>query len=218
MTDLKVLRLNFTPIDPYEIGYKNIFSKIKRMSVVSTMMETPKKYIGVVEVQWNGRPDISILSDLEFFDRVSEIARDDGSYLYILTGRHHPFYSELYAEMIETYDCFFEYPTVFTKESVCMSIVGSQKNIRGFVDTLKELEMQFKIISKKNYYVKGKGLLTSLTTKQYECLKFAFENGFYDIPKWCQTRELAKKKGISHTTFSLHLRKAEKSLLKALFE
>lgn len=217
MIEMKILRLRFEPTDPYGIGYDAIFSKIKRLSVLSSMMETPKKYIAVVEVRWEKEPDIKILTDLEFFDRISEIAKDGKTYLYILTGRHLPFYSKLYAEMIETYDCFFEYPTVFEREGVHMSIVGSQKNLNAFVGSLEELGLAFKIVSVKNYYVKGKGMLSSLTPKQYDCLKYAVEKGYYDIPKRCDTRSLAKKKGVSHSTFSMHLRKAEKALFRELF-
>ena len=131
MTELKVLKLRFEVQDTYQIGYEAIFSKIKRMSVLSSMMETPKKYITVVEIIWHDEPDTPVLTNLEFIDRLSEIANDDKTYLYILTGRHLPFYSKLYAEMIETFDCFFEYPTVFKKKEVYMSLVGSQKNLPG---------------------------------------------------------------------------------------
>ncbi len=218
MTEMKVLKLKFEVFDTHGIGYETIFSKIKSMSVLSSMMETPKKYIAVVEVIWGGKPDTTVLTDLEFIDKISEIARDEETYLYILTGRHLPFYSKLYAEMIETFDCFFEYPTVFEKEKVYMSIVGSQKNLRDFLGSLEELEITFEVISIKNYYVKGKGILSSLTAKQYDCLKFALENGYYDIPKRTETRKLAKKKGVSHSTYSMHLRKAEKAIFKGLFE
>lgn len=217
MTDLKVLKLKFEPYDIYEIGYEAIFTQIRKLSVLSSMMETPKKYIAVEEVEWYGKPELAVLTDLEFIDKVTEIARDERSYLYIVTGRHLPFYSKLYAEMIETFDCFFKYPTVFTKEYVYMSFVGKQENLNDFVGSLEELGIVFKLESIRNYYVKGKGMLSSLTSKQYDCLRFAVENGFYDIPKRTETRELAEKKGISHTTFSMHIRKAEKALFRELF-
>lgn len=217
MTDLKVLRLQFEPFDVYGIGYEGLFSKIKSLSVLSSMMETPKKYIAVVGVKWHDKPDSTVLTGLEFIDKISEIARDGQTYLYILTGRHLPFYSKLYAEMIETFDCFFDYPTVFTKEEVYMSLVGGQKNLNDFVTSLEKLGIAFKVVSIKNYYVKGRGMLSFLTAKQYDCLRFAAENGYYDIPKGCDTRRLAKKKGIAHSTFSMHLRKAERALFEALF-
>lgn len=218
MADMKVLKLKFEPRDIYEIGYGSIFSEIKRMSVLSSMMETPKKYIGVVEILWHDKPDLTVLTDLEFIDKISEITSDEETYLYILTGHHLPFYSKVYAEMIETFDCFFEYPTVFTKEDIHMSMVGSQKNLRDFVGSLEDLGQTFKVVSLKNYYVKGRGMLSSLTPKQYDYLKFAVKDGYYDIPKRCDTRRLARKKGIAHSTFSMHLRKAEKAIFKKLFE
>ena len=217
MTDMKVLKLKFEVQDTYGIGYETIFSEIRRMSVLSSMMETPKKYIAVVEVIWYDDPDLPVLTDLEFIDKLSEIARDDKTYLYILTGRHLPFYSKLYAEMIETFDCFFEYPTVFRKQDICMSIVGSQKNLNDFVGSLEDLGQSFSVVSLRNYYVKGRGMLSSLTLKQYECLKFAVNNGYYEIPKRCDTRKMAKKKGIAHSTFSMHLRKGEKAIFRELF-
>jgi predicted DNA binding protein len=218
MTELKVMKLRFEPVDPYTIGYEAIFSRIKRLSVLSSMMETPNKYIAVVEVVWHDASDVTVLSDLEFFDRISEITCSGDTYLYLLTGHHLPFYSKLYAEMIETFDCFFQYPSVFEKEKIYMSIAGKKKNLNDFIATLRESDMAFEVVSIRPYYVKGRGILSSLTPKQYDCVKFAVENGLYDIPKRCDTRKLAKKKDISHSTFSMHIRKAEKAIFKELFE
>jgi predicted DNA binding protein len=218
MTGMKVMKLRVEPIDPYNIGYETIFSRIKRLSVLSSMMETPKKYIAVIEVVWNDASDITILSDLEFFDKVSEIVSSDNTYLYLVIGRHLPYYSQLYMEMIETFDCFFQYPLVFKKEKIYLSIAGKQKNLNDFVSTLSESGMPFKVVSIRPYYLKGRGILSSLTPKQYDCLRLAVNSGLYDIPKRCDTRKLAKKKDISHSTFSMHLRKAEKVIFKELFE
>ena len=75
----------------------------------------------------------------------------------------------------------------------------------------------FEVTSLSNYFVKGKDILSSLTPTQYKCLEQAVENGYFDIPKKVDSRMLAKKRGISHSAYLAHIRKAQKKILEELF-
>ena len=46
----------------------------------------------------------------------------------------------------------------------------------------------------------------------------AVEQGFFDIPKKANSRKLAGQKGISHSAYLAHIRKAEKKIFKELFD
>jgi len=58
--------------------------------------------------------------------------------------------------------------------------------------------------------------LNQLTEKQREVLLAAYKNGYYDIPRRINTRQLSKKVGIGDSTLAEHLRKAERHLLVSL--
>ena len=45
----------------------------------------------------------------------------------------------------------------------------------------------------------------------------AVEEGFFDIPKKADSRKLAAKKGISHSAYLAHIKKAEKKIFEELF-
>lgn len=57
----------------------------------------------------------------------------------------------------------------------------------------------------------------SLTERQYEVLRCAFRNGYYNWPRTNSARDVAEVLEISQPTFSQHLRAAENKLLEALF-
>jgi predicted DNA binding protein len=119
--------------------------------------------------------------------------------------------------MYSQFFCFFEFPHVYEKEKVTFQVVGERSNIKRFVDMLSDLGFEVEIGNVRKYHVKGRALLSELTQKQYECMKMAVQSGYFEIPRRADLRKLAKKKKITHGAFSFHLRKAQRTINKALF-
>ena len=59
-------------------------------------------------------------------------------------------------------------------------------------------------------------LLSSFPSRQREILNVAFERGYYDIPRETTLEEIADVIGITKTTASNHLRKAERRVIEFL--
>lgn len=57
-----------------------------------------------------------------------------------------------------------------------------------------------------------------LTERQREVLRTAFEAGYYEQPRETTGEEVADELGISSTTFSQHIRAAERNLLSLLYD
>ena len=57
----------------------------------------------------------------------------------------------------------------------------------------------------------------TLTPKQYEVLRYAFEKGYYDVPKRISTEELAAQFGLSKSTVSVIIRSAERKVISLFF-
>lgn len=58
---------------------------------------------------------------------------------------------------------------------------------------------------------------STLTDRQFELLRAAFEAGYYDWPRKCTGEELAAEFDIASATFSEHIHAAERKLLTVLF-
>ena len=56
-------------------------------------------------------------------------------------------------------------------------------------------------------------LLPELTGNQKRALEIAINNGYYEYPKNIKMEKLAKKMGISYSTYQAHLKKAEGKLI-----
>lgn len=61
-------------------------------------------------------------------------------------------------------------------------------------------------------------LLSSIPDRQRELLTLASERGYFEIPRQVTLEELADEMGITKTTASNHLRKAEKQIMEFLIE
>lgn len=71
----------------------------------------------------------------------------------------------------------------------------------------------FSIKEEKLKSITSLELTPLLTRKQFETLKLAFEEGYYNYPRNLTLPELAKKVKKSYATFQEHLRKAENKLI-----
>ncbi|WP_254532953.1 bacterio-opsin activator domain-containing protein [Natrinema gelatinilyticum] len=60
-------------------------------------------------------------------------------------------------------------------------------------------------------------IVRELTPRQHEVVLLAYTNGYYDWPREQTGEELAAELGVSYSTFSEHLRKAEQKILSKVF-
>lgn len=61
-------------------------------------------------------------------------------------------------------------------------------------------------------------LLPDLTKSQKKALEIAINEGYYEYPKRVKMEALAKKMGISYSTFQAHLKKAEGKILPEVYK
>lgn len=61
-------------------------------------------------------------------------------------------------------------------------------------------------------------LLPELTDNQKKAMEIALNNGYYKYPKEINMEALAKKQGISYSTYQAHLKKAESKILPQIYE
>ncbi|UCE39240.1 MAG: helix-turn-helix domain-containing protein [Thermoplasmata archaeon] len=217
MKGLKVMKLDFSVYGQYALGFDKIFDYTEKITTVSSLLFTSEQFIMVSKVEWIEEPDMEIIRQSIIIDDIIEISSEEKTSLYIVIGHLPPIVSELISHVIKEYKCFFEFPIVNIKGKMTIPLVGAKENLKELLAHLDELNVDYEVVSLSNYYVKGKDMLSSLTPPQYKCLEMAVEQGFFDIPKKADARKLAGKRGISHSAFLTHIRKAEKKIFEELY-
>jgi hypothetical protein len=218
MKGLKVLKLDFKVYGQYELGFDKIFDYAERITTLSSLLFTSEQFIMISKVEWIDEPHIESIKRSIIIDDIIEISSEEKTSLYIVIGHLPPMVSELISYVIKQFKCFFEFPMVNVKGKMLILLVGAKENLKELLSHLEDLNVEFEVVSLKNYYVKGKDMLSSLTPSQYKCLEMAFEQGFFNIPKKTDSRKLAAQLGISHSALLTHIRKAEKKIFEELFD
>lgn len=217
MKGLKVVKLEFKVYGQYALGFDKLFDNVERITTLASLLFTSEQFIMVSKVEWVDEPNIESMRKSIIIDDIIEISSEEKTSMYIVIGHLPPLVSELISHVIKEFKCFFEFPIVNVKGKMTIPLVGTKENLRELLSHLKDLSVEYEVISLTNYFVKGKDMLSSLTPAQYKCLEMAFEQGFFDIPKKADARKLAGKKGISHSAFLTHVRKAERKIFEELF-
>jgi predicted DNA binding protein len=118
--------------------------------------------------------------------------------------------------------CLVVYPVTHSGGWEWYRVVAfSEKDVKGLFRDLDRF-CNVELVSRRSkaygavrdtYLIARSSLVGSLTTKQYEALASALENGYYRVPKRTTTDVIAAKLRVPRTTYEEHLRKAESKLL-----
>ena len=95
-----------------------------------------------------------------------------------------------------------------------VTLLGSSSQVKRYLtDLSKQTLVKYRIASLTDAKFPPNSPLGRLTDKQRRVLVAAFRLGYYDVPRRITTEELAKKLSLVKSTFSAHVRKAERRLL-----
>jgi len=98
-----------------------------------------------------------------------------------------------------------------------VTLLGSSSQIKRYLaDLSKQTLVKYRIASLTDAKFPPNSPIGRLTDKQRRVLVTAYRLGYYDVPRKITSEELAKNLKLVKSTFSAHVRKAERRLLAEL--
>lgn len=131
------------------------------------------------------------------------------------------------SDLIEDSGCWYVPPSVFHGGWEFYKIMSwKRENISKLVHSIEGIGGTVKLVSIKplgEQGLAGESCLTSgsiiagLTGKQIDALAKAYQMGYFETPARIDADAMAKRVGLSRSTFAEHLRKAESKVLSNIF-
>jgi hypothetical protein len=94
-------------------------------------------------------------------------------------------------------------------------LVGPQESLTQIVDGTTETGVSMELCALSDYRG-SRDVLESLTDRQHEIVRTAYEMGHYEVPRSVTTAEVAKEFDLDRSSVSEHLQRAERNLLSAI--
>jgi len=108
-------------------------------------------------------------------------------------------------------------PFEFKDGKLRLTLLGNSSQVKRFLTGLsKQTRVKFRIASLTDPRFPPNSPIARLTDKQRRVLTTAYRLGYYDVPRRITSEELARKLNLVKSTFSAHVRKAERRLLAEL--
>jgi predicted DNA binding protein len=107
-------------------------------------------------------------------------------------------------------------PLEIVDNKIRMTFIGKPKQLKALLKTCEEIGLHYKVVLLTDANFSPTAPLASLTQKQREVLVTSFKEGYYDIPRRIESRELAAKLGLKSSALIEHRRKAERRLLASI--
>ena len=128
--------------------------------------------------------------------------------------------------ILEDQNCWYVQPLVFQGGKAHYRVIcQGREGIRRAVNLMRRNGYDVELASLKDLdfstfanemFVSSSNLLSGVTGKQLGVLAEAYSRGYFDEPAKVDIETLAKEAGLSRSTYSEHLRKAEARLLSNL--
>jgi len=133
---------------------------------------------------------------------------DDGSLMVYVSGKPDSRWNE-----IDSSKFGYLLAPELTQDSLRKTLIGTRVQVEKMLSRLEKAGMSFEIVSASEARFTPDSLFMSLTASQRKTVAEAYSSGYFDVPRKTDSKKLARSLGISKSTLSEHLRKAEKHLL-----
>jgi len=105
-----------------------------------------------------------------------------------------------------------EHELVFCEDGIEITVVVSQPQLEELSSLVEETDMSWEILSIGKYRGCSNDATDSLTDRQRDVLLYAYEEGYYDVPRRTTLSDLAGELDIDESTIAEHLRRAENNV------
>ena len=135
--------------------------------------------------------------------------------------------SDLIEPFLERHGCLLLYPLTYERgDKVCrvLALTGAALSdcYRDLVDAgvpvTVESKREIEFVRPQRPLLAPHDVVPDLTSRQKEVLRYAFDNGYYAIPREVTTAEIADAVGVQRRTAEEHLRRAENKVLASVVD
>ena len=109
-------------------------------------------------------------------------------------------------------NCLFKDIEV-SNEDIIVTLIVPSKNVNNLFENLDKYNIKYRIM-----YIRILKSKRRLTKREEELIRYALENGFYDIPRKITLEDIASRFNLSVSTVSEIIRRGEKKILEEFFE
>ena len=196
------------------IGLESILDVAKRIEFLSYIKRVPKDIRCLFKFhlhEGQGIDDLQSIESLEILEVVQEAENPDEGHLVICRVIH-------------------PLPILNARTNGTYAVAGSKLDDEGLTYILQGSSMKLRLLSgvlrlmakpdrtsARTLKLTPQNRDTVLTEKQLKLAKFAYDRGYYDLPKRIKITELAEQLGLARATISEHLTKIEGILMDDMF-
>lgn len=206
------------PQDLRELGYLEFFQPVERVTVLSPIALMPEKTAILAVIKWKAGPDLTWLNNSVLIEQVMDMGAVKDGRMYLILGREDPWYFELLRKLMEELRVFIHWPITLEPDRTVIGFIGHMENIAKLMEVIEGFDVRAEVLSIRDYDPSISGPLESLTPRQYEFLKDAFEAGHYDDERGRTINELAREHGVSPSSYMKTLRRAQRKVIGGLLD
>ncbi len=208
-----IIEISKSELEKIGVSQSSI-NNIKSLNLINFLRQDPVELSGIWRIEFKNK-ETKVEELKETFQTEIQVLQQEKNGAYTIFMRVGPNLSSTLSTVAGAGGYFFQ-PLEIQDEKIKISFIGSIRQVKSFIASLKKLGIRFKIASLTDQNFSPTSPLNKLTEKQRKVLLLAYKQGYYDVPRKITSKQLAKKIGISDATLIEHLRKTQHRLLMTL--
>ena len=137
----------------------------------------------------------------------------EGGFTYFVKGEMS---SNTNQKKLASFGGYLLTPFEIVDNKIRMTFLGKPKQLKDLLKTCGDIGLHYKVVSLTEANFVPTEPLSCLTQKQREVLVASFREGYYDLPRRIESRELAAKLGLKSSALIEHRRKAEHRIFSSI--
>jgi predicted DNA binding protein len=189
-----------------------LFDKIKTLELLYFLRQDQQEFTAISKVEFKDpKTKVEELRSNGLLVEVQTLEQQkNGAYTVFMRGG--PSLSSV-LKSIDVESGYLFPPIGISEGKIKITFIGNKGQVRTFLEKVDAAQIHYRVVMLTDADFSLFSPLNQLTDKQREVLLVAFKNGYYDIPRRINTKQLSEKFGIGNATLAEHLRKAERRLL-----
>jgi len=194
-----------------------VLAKVKSIEMLHILRMVPGEFAAIVRIELRD-PKFNVEAifaleglgsklDTELLDRESDVV-----FTYFIRSKTSVRTPELVGQ--GGLMPYLSTPFEFKDGKLRVTLLGNSSQVKRYLaDLSKQKLVKYRIASLTDAKFPPNSPIGRLTDKQRRVLITAYRLGYYDVPRRITSEELARKLNLVKSTFSTHVRKAERRLL-----
>ncbi|MHA1731882.1 MAG: helix-turn-helix domain-containing protein [Promethearchaeota archaeon] len=194
-------------------GLTQVFDVADEVQIEEILKLSVKGFVVVQETRLKEGKSVEDLEKLAQVTMCRVLAKQGDTYTLVVGYKS----KKPLPDLLTGFEVLLKMPVAFFPNKCQVKFLGTREGLKKLLFQFSNSKVKFKILSISDKDAEKSGQDPKLTQKQEAVLRYALDNGYFEIPRAISTQDIAREFSITPAAILEHVRKGQKKIFENLY-